>query len=141
MAAIKHTVDIHKPKEVVYKAVSTQEGLAHWWTTDVTAESKIGGKAEFGFPGAGFHATMKITELMPNKKVVWECIDSVDEWLGSQFTFELIDKGENTMLFFTQDYSSPISDEEYGRFNFNWGYYLHSLKDYCESGKGKPYGS
>jgi hypothetical protein len=27
----------------------------------------------------------------------------------------------------------------YASCNFNWGLYMKSLKDYCESGKGKPW--
>jgi hypothetical protein len=27
----------------------------------------------------------------------------------------------------------------YANCNFHWGFYLQSLKDFCESGKGKPF--
>ena len=44
-----------------------------------------------------------------------------------------------TQLTFTQDYARELSDEVYGIYNYNWGYYLESLKQYCETGRGKPY--
>ncbi|NIR48920.1 SRPBCC domain-containing protein [candidate division KSB1 bacterium] len=141
MAVIKHSVDINASRERVYKAVATEKGLSNWWTKDVTADAEVGGKADFRFEGAGFHAVMNITKLGPNAEVEWQCTDSVDEWIGSKFTFKIEERNRNSLLLFTQHYSKPISDEEYGRFNFNWGYYLHSLKEYCETGQGKPYGA
>jgi hypothetical protein len=38
-----------------------------------------------------------------------------------------------------QEYTNEISDEKFGQFNFNWGYYLYSLRNYCETGKGTPW--
>lgn len=51
-----------------------------------------------------------------------------DNWLDNTFSFELSDKGDNTQLMFTQIYAKELSDEDYGTYNFNWGYYLDSLK-------------
>ena len=38
-----------------------------------------------------------------------------------------------------QDYGRELDDEAYGRFNFNWGYYLQSLKEFSETGTGFPF--
>ena len=40
---------------------------------------------------------------------------------------------------FTQEYAQELSDEVYGVYNFNWGYYLNSLKQLCEKGAGVPF--
>jgi hypothetical protein len=40
---------------------------------------------------------------------------------------------------FTQIYAQELSDEVYGTYNFNWGYYLQSLKLLCETGMGTPF--
>ena len=42
-------------------------------------------------------------------------------------------------LVFRQGYGTQIDEESYGVYNFNWGYYLESLRSYCESGTGKPF--
>jgi hypothetical protein len=39
---------------------------------------------------------------------------------------------------FFQDYARELSDEVYGIYNFNWGYYLN-LKQLCEKGIGAPF--
>jgi hypothetical protein len=43
------------------------------------------------------------------------------------------------MLVFEQGYARELSDEVYGIYNFNWGYYLNSLKLLCEKGVGAPF--
>lgn len=87
----------------------------------------------------GFNPDMKVTQLDPGRAVHWQCVGGHDNWLDNTFSFELSDKGENTLLLFTQLYARELSDEVYGTYNFNWGYYLDSLKAYCETGSGKPF--
>jgi len=45
------------PIEKIYRAITTEEGIKAWWTTDVKMDADIGGKAVFGFekhhPSAG----------------------------------------------------------------------------------------
>jgi hypothetical protein len=42
-------------------------------------------------------------------------------------------------MVFHQEYARELDDIAYGTYNFNWGYYLDSLRLYCETGTGKPY--
>ena len=43
-----------------------------------------------------------------------------------------------TRLRFTQDYAVELSDDDYGIYNFNWGYYLESLRLLATAGPGSP---
>jgi hypothetical protein len=40
---------------------------------------------------------------------------------------------------FWQEYATELSDDAYGTYNFNWGYYLESLRLLCTTGAGKPF--
>ncbi len=53
--------------------------------------------------------------------------------------FELKQVEGETGLMFVQEYAQELSDEVYGTYNFNWGYYLGSLKRLCEEGIGTPF--
>jgi hypothetical protein len=44
-----------------------------------------------------------------------------------------------TTLRFWQHYATELSDDAYGTYNYNWGYYLESLRLLCESGTGHPF--
>jgi len=135
---IIHVLVIHASKQKVYEAITTQRGLSSWWTTNVKAETKVQSIIEFRFHDP-FHPDMKITKLRENDCVEWECIGGADEWIKSKFMFDLTEQSSDTQLKFIQEYGKKISDEAYGIYNFNWGYYLQSLKDLCENGRGKPY--
>lgn len=138
MRKIIHSVNINTKREKVYRALATEEGLANWWTKDVKADIQVGGKIEFRFAGE-FSPDMEIAGLDEPSRVEWKCVGGEPLWQDNSFSFELDGRGDRTMLLFTQDYAAEISDEEYGTFNFNWGYYLGSLKQYCETGEGYPF--
>ena len=44
-----------------------------------------------------------------------------------------------TRLRFWQDYAVELEDDYYGVYNFNWGYYLESLRLLCATGSGRPF--
>ncbi len=138
MKKIIHVVHIHATPKEVYEAITTQKGLSGWWTTQVEAAEHEGGLIDFTFHG-DFHPNMKQTTLDPNKLVEWQCVDGHANWRNNTFSFTLSDEDGETQLMFEQDYAAELSDEVYGTYNFNWGYYLWSLKQLCETGKGMPF--
>ena len=138
MKTILHTVDIHANPEVVYGNLATEEGLAGWWSTRVSAETHVGGLIRFEFIDV-FNPVMEIVSLEPGRRVAWKCVDGHDPWKDNTFAFEIEARGDEAILFFRQEYAVELSIEEYGRYNFNWGYYLHSLKRLCETGSGSPH--
>ncbi len=139
MAAIKHLFHINAPREKVYKALSTIDGLAGWWTKDTTGESKVGGVIDFRFGGHGVN-TMKVKELKENESVVWECIDSAPEWIGTVISFKLDENDGKTRIRFTHDNWKEAGDF-YASCCFSWGRYMESLRQLCQTGKGEAFGS
>jgi uncharacterized protein YndB with AHSA1/START domain len=138
MKTIIHTVHVHRPPPDVYRALTTEEGVTGWWTTEATVERGEGGLIRFTFVG-DFHPHMIQTRLEMPKLVEWRCVDGHDSWLDDTFTFTLRERNGETSLRFVQECSQELDDDTYGTYNFNWGYYLNSLKKYCEDGEGTPY--
>jgi uncharacterized protein YndB with AHSA1/START domain len=135
---IMHTVDVAAPPQAVYAALTGEAGLAGWWTTRVRAAGTIGGHVEFTFQD-GFNPAMEITDLEPDALVGWRCVGGVKEWTGDIFSFQIVPRNGASRLRMRQHYASELDDDTYGIFNFNWGYYLESLRLLCTTGKGKPY--
>jgi len=71
--------------------------------------------------------------------VKWRCISGHDNWRDNEFEFRLEELGGATQLMFVQSYSRELDDVQYGIYNFNWGFYLDSLRLYIEEGNGKPF--
>lgn len=138
MRTIIHAVHVHVPPAKVYTALTTGGGLSGWWTTQVSLDEGVGGVIRFTFHG-DFHPRMEQTALEAGRLVRWKCVGGHDNWQGDDFAFELEERGGETFLLFTQQYARELSDETYGTYNFNWGYYLNSLKQLCEKGAGTPF--
>src|SRR5262245_48694330 len=78
MFDILHRVGIKTSPDHVYEALATPEGVARWWTTETTGDAKTGGKLVTRFTAdgrvlGGFD--LKIVELSPGKRVLWEVVD------------------------------------------------------------------
>jgi len=137
MKKIIHFVRIHAAPEKVYGALTTQDGLSRWWSTAVKVD-EAGGLIHFRFAG-DFNPDMKITNLDAGRLVEWTCVAGHNNWQDNSFSFELQAVQGETGLMFVQNYAQELSDEVYGTYNFNWGYYLQSLKLLCETGSGTPF--
>ena len=137
MPSIIHYLLIKAQPEKVYTGISKTEGLCGWWTVEAKADEKVGGTAEFIF-GERYYNKMKITNLLHNKKVEWKCLEGDKEWIGTTFLFDLEEKDGSTILRFSHNNWKEETDF-FASCNYNWGYYLNSLKQYCETGKGTPF--
>ncbi len=137
MAEIKHLVTIEAEPAVVYAAITEQAGLASWWTEETVADATVGSVLEFRF-GEEYHNKMRLTRLVSDQRVEWECIQGHDEWVGTRFTFDLEGGQGRTTLRFSH-YQWAEATDFYANCNFHWGYYMQSLKTYCETGQGTPF--
>lgn len=135
MEKIRINVTIKAAPETIYKALTTEDGLSSWWAKQTTAKPRIGFLNTFTF--GTFVNKMKVSRLTPNKVVEWECVESIDEWVGTTITFELEDKGEKTLLRFIHGNWNEITDMFAGC-TYDWARFMTSLKLLCETGTGKP---
>src|ERR1700722_13741713 len=88
MPNIRERLLIGATPKHVYAALTTEEGLASWWTHNTKASPEQNTIAKFGFKPP-YVKEMKIAELEPEKRVVWKCQKGADEWVGTTLTFEL----------------------------------------------------
>jgi len=137
MPAIKHYLIVRSSPEQIYKTLTTKEGAANWWTIQTEIGCKVGDVNTFDF-GERYHNIMKIVDLQPNKRVEWECIKGDKEWIGTRLTFEIEKQDNNSILRFTHNNWREETDF-FASCNYHWGYYMRSIKLYCETGEGTPF--
>ncbi len=135
MADIRHNVSIKATPEKIYEAITTHEGLANQWAKQTTAKPEVGFVNTFTF--GTFRNEMKVTNLSPNKKVVWQCINSMEDWIDTYITFDLEEKDGRTLLRFGHTGWRAVTDMFAGC-NYDSGRFMTSLKSYCETGTGTP---
>jgi uncharacterized protein YndB with AHSA1/START domain len=141
MVDIIHRIGIRSSLAKVYKALSTIEGLANWWTEEVEGDENIGGKIEFTFRSETGDIkgkmVMEVQELNPEKCVRWRCIDGPAEWIGTDITFELSQQDDQMIIIFGhRNWREAV--EFTAHCSMKWAVFLLSLREYVEKGKGKP---
>jgi hypothetical protein len=137
MVDILHKVGIKSTSlDDAYKALTTREGLSGWWTTDTRGDGKPGGVLQFRFKAGGFD--MKVLELQPGKRVLWQVVDGPEEWMGTKISWDLRQEGDWTIILFKHEgWKEPV--EFMHHCSTKWGVFLISLKSLLETGKGGPW--
>lgn len=136
MVDILHRVGITASRDAVFRALTTPEELAGWWTHDTRGDGAAGGVLAFRFgPPGGFD--MKVLEAQPTDRVLWEVIDGPEEWIGTQIQWDLRTEGDFTIVMFAhRGWREPV--EFMHHCSTKWATFLMSLKSYLETGTGSP---
>ncbi len=137
MADINHRVGIKSSPQAIYEALTTDAGLAKWWTNDVSGAGDVGSTIEFRFNGGGPDFIVK--QLIPNKTVGWQHSGNVpDPWIGTEISFQLDMDKEQTFVRFTHS-GWKESTDFMAHCSTKWAVFLISLKDSLELGTGAPF--
>jgi hypothetical protein len=137
MVDILHKVGIKSSSpKAAYKALSTIDGLSGWWTSDTQGDSKEGGVIRFRFGKGGFD--MKVLELDPSRRVLWQVVEGPGEWFGTKVSFDIKQNDNWTIILFKHaGWKEPV--EFMHHCSTKWAVFLLSLKSLIETGKGTPW--
>lgn len=141
MQAFTTTFTVPQSPAQVFRAIND---VCAWWSGDIDGSTDALG-AEFTYRFAKVHrTTQKITEWVPDEKVVWHVTDSFinfpvpDEWTGTDIVFEITRKGDATELRFTHRGLVPEC-ACYDACRKGWTFYIEdSLRELITKGKGEP---
>ncbi len=141
MVDIIHRIGIRASAEKVYEALSTIQGLAHWWTEKVEGNEQIGGEISFTFQEKNGEIkgkmVMEVLTLQPSGEVRWRCKEGPEEWIGTEITFQLSQVDNQTILLFGhRNWREAV--EFTAHCSMKWAIFLLSLREYVETGKGRP---
>jgi uncharacterized protein YndB with AHSA1/START domain len=134
--AIKHLFHIEAKRSDVFKALTTIEGLAGWWTKQTSGDAKPGGVIQFRFGDMG--PDMKVTDAKTDESVNWECVASPHGWVGNTISFKLDDNEGKTRVRFSHE-GWKEEDDFYAICSFTWGRFMESLRQLLQTGKGGPF--
>jgi len=129
------------PNEV-FNAVNNVRG---WWSERIDGGTHQLND-EFTYQRWDLHkCTMKLIEVVPDKKVVWLVLDNhfsftedKTEWIGTKIEFEISEKDGKTQLHFTHRGLVPAYECYDICFDAWTSYIKGSLKDLITTGKGQP---
>lgn len=139
--SIIHRIGIKAPMATAYEALATVEGVASWWTREVTGESKVGGTFQSRFlsiDGVEMGSMqIRVVSLQPDCHVHWLFESGPAEWIGTEVTFGLKQEGEYSIVNFSHS-KWREAVEFTAHCSMKWATVLLSLKQFSEHGNGLP---
>jgi uncharacterized protein YndB with AHSA1/START domain len=122
-----------------FTAISTVEGIRHWWTELTDGAAEPGGtlRLEFSRPVK----IMQVEDAVRPELIRWTVLAESQkaEWVGTTLRFDLVPAGEGgTEVSFAHVGLRPEM-ECWDVCSAGWDYVLRSLGSYVETGVGQPY--
>ena len=138
------TILIDQTPTEVFNAINNVRG---WWSEEIEGGTmKLNDEFDYHYQDV-HRCKIKIVELIPNKKVVWQVLDNYfsftkdkNEWKGNTIIFEISEKDNKTQLQFI--HMGLVAEYEcYDICQNAWSTYIQkSLYSLITTGKGQPNG-
>jgi uncharacterized protein YndB with AHSA1/START domain len=135
------TFTVDQSPEEVFTAINNVRG---WWAGEIEGSTdKLGAEFDYRY-GSIHYSKQKVTEFQPDKRVVWEVLDSSlnflkdkHEWDGTRITFDIAEKAKKTEVRFAHVGLLP-DIECYDACSNAWGALVkESLRNLITKGVGK----
>ena len=120
-------VAVAAPLDDVLAAVTTLDGLAGWWTPDVSGSPAAHGELTLRFDGRA--TVMRVEHVDPAGLVVWTCTasETFDDWVGTAVWFDVRPRpGGGALLMFRHVGLTPEL-ECFGVCRPRWEHHLRNL--------------
>ncbi len=131
-----HLIEIHAPVEKVHGAFVSVEGIKGWWTQNAVLFAASPKTYSVRF---GSEHTNKMQVLSESaQEIRWQCVEGRDEWVGTTLNFQFESKSPHQSILRFQHDGWRSESDFFAFCNTIWGYYMESVKSFCESGKGTP---
>ena len=123
------------------------KNLRAWWSEEIEGNTDKLGETFFYHYKDVHLCKLRLVEMVKDKRLVYLIVDNEfnftkdkTEWINTKLIFELQPEGNKTKIVFTHEGLVP-SYECYEVCEDAWTSYIQgSLKDFIETGKGKPNG-
>ena len=135
MADILHQAGIQATPQQLYIALTQEAGLKSWWSEHSAIEGDL---ATVSFYNNMVTFKLRITESEPNSKVVWAVEGGPPDWANTTITWAISEHEGQTMLHFAHR-GFASTGGNFAGVNYNWGWYVTSIKFYLEKGEGMPH--
>lgn len=134
------TIRIDAPRERVFAALTTPEGIAGWWIR-ATGSGAAGGDLSLHFAGLGDPFVLHVDEATAPGTVHWtsRLHSALPEWDGTKILFDLEELSPETCELRFRHVGLTPKLACYEMCQSGWNRYLPSLAAYAETGVGMPY--
>jgi methyltransferase (TIGR00027 family) len=138
MELIAHHVHVSVAPGKVVEAVTTAAGFRGWWTD--CDMGRVGEEAVFRFDPP--REVVFLIDRIDTRGIEMTCIRNTnqEDWQGTHLSLRAVAQGEGTYVDLLHD-GYPAKNAFYEKCVAGWAHYLGSLRAYCETGRGLPWGT
>ena len=138
------TITVDKKIKDAFNCIKNFRG---WWSEEIEGNTDKLGETFFYHYKDVHLCKIKLIEIVADKKLVYQVIENEfnftkdkTEWINTKLIFDVSTEGSNTKIVFTHEGLVPAY-ECYNVCHDAWTSYIQgSLKNYIETGIGKPNG-
>ncbi len=140
-------ITVRAPRERVFDALATLEGLRGWWTIDVTGSPAVGSELQFGFDDVDEWIAMRVDRAEKPCCVEWTCVgqrhgpEHDAEWVGTRVIFAVVDRVREACELSVRHIGLTPKLACYEQCENGWDHFIASLAAYVERGQGSPFRS
>ena len=136
------TIFVDATPERIFNAINDVRG---WWSQNIEGKTDRAGE-EFTFRGKDIHySKIKVTELVPGRKIEWLVLDSYmnfiedqSEWKDTRISFEISQDSDRAKVRFSHIGLVPAY-ECFDVCSNAWAFFIHdSLRNLITTGEGQP---
>jgi hypothetical protein len=137
---ISKTVGIGVSPDILYRAVSTADGLRGWWARNLKMENGSEGVLELSFGGGAHIWRIRFAKGKVPALAEWDVLEQrpLSEMNGTKLVFDIKKEGPRSSKLLFQHVGLHPRCNCYKDTNAAWDYLMGSLKDFVEKGKGGP---
>ncbi len=136
------SITVHNTLEEAFEKISR---VSEWWAKEVEGNSEDADDVFTVRFKNGDMYKVKVSEMIPTKKIIWEVIDSYQgwhndhtEWVGTKIIWEVLPKTESIEVKMTHEGLVP-EFECFDQCRLGWDYLIgKSLLNLLTSNKGMP---
>lgn len=138
MPAIVHETTLAAGPAALRQTLTTERGLASFWTDQVDAEPTVGTVAHFGFgPNREMVFDMRI-DAIDDEHVEWTCVGGPDEWMGTTVRWSYRPAEDGATLRF-EHRGWAREDGGLGSVSYTWALIVERLARCLRDGANDPY--
>lgn len=131
-------IEVAAEPSAVFEAIITTQGLASFWTPNVSGSTDVGGSLSFGFSEAPVDLEMTVTDV-DGSTVAWACSGPWPGWAETTVTWSTAPSDAGTVVVFRHDdWDDGVEDPVFGSVALTWAMVLQALKAYAETGVPAP---
>ena len=137
MATISKNVTMSAPKEDVFEALTTVEGLKSWFTPGLEGVPSDGSEFTSRFASKDGPFTWLVTDTTPGSVVRWKCTAGPGNSVGTTATFSISEQNGQTTVSLDHE-GFEDSDAAINSCTRLWGNMMDHLQKFVESHQPDP---